>query len=116
MHQNFVYLFLCVIVNVAFADNPVCDNTEEYQIDNTGCYSFGDEFVFVSKGWPEYDNGEEKPEEGTTCFEKFKISEEKNVENFSKNRIHYEAYALDQYCCKHQVFRTKDTRWKMPQS
>lgn len=111
MHQNFVYLFLCVIVSVAFAGNPVCDNTEEYQIYNTACYSFGDEFVFVSKGWPEYDNGEEKPEEGTTCFEKFRISEEKNVEKFSQNGIHFELYALDQYCCKHQVFRTKETRW-----
>ena len=76
MHQNFVYLFLCVIVSVAFADNPICDNTEEYQIYNTRCFSFGDEFVFVSKNWPEYDNGEEKPEEGTTCFEKFRISED----------------------------------------
>ena len=63
MHQNFVYLFLCVIVSVAFADNPICDNTEEYQIYNTRCFSFGDEFVFVSKNWPEYDNGEEKPDE-----------------------------------------------------
>lgn len=110
MHQNFVYLFLCVIVSVAFAGNPVCDNTEEYQIYNTACYSFGDEFVFVSEGWPEYDNGEEKPEEGTTCFEKFRISEEKNVEKFSQNGIHFELYALDRYCCKHQVFRTEETR------
>ena len=111
MHQNFVYLFLCVIVSVAFAGNPVCDNTEENQIYYTACYSFGDEFVFVSKGWPEYDNGEEKPEEGTSCFEKFRISEEKNVEKFSQNGIHFELYALDQYCCKHQVFRTQETRW-----
>ena len=111
MHQNFVYLFLCVIVSVAFADNPICDNTEEYQIYNTHCFSFGDEFVFVSKNWPEYDNGEEKPEEGTTCFEKFRISENKDAKEFSKNGIHYATYALDQYCCKHQVFRTKETRW-----
>jgi hypothetical protein len=53
-------------LTTALAENPVCDNTEEYRIYETGCYSFGDEFVFVSKNWPEYENGEEKPEEGTT--------------------------------------------------
>lgn len=106
------YLFLfCVITTTAFADNPVCDNTEEYLINTTGCYSFGNEFVFVSQNWPEYDNGEEMPEEGTVCFEKFKISEDKDVEEFSKKGIRYATYALDQYCCKHQIFRTKETRW-----
>lgn len=103
------YLFLLCAVTTALAGNPVCDNTEEYRIYETGCYSFGDEFVFVSKNWPEYDNGEEMPEEGNTCFEKFRISEDKGAQKFAENGIHYVAYALDQYCCKHQVFQTKET-------
>ena len=108
--SKFFLILLCSSV-CSFADNPVCDNTEEYQIYEKRCYSFGDEFVFVSKGWPEYNDGEEKTEEGTTCFEKFRASEDENVEKFSKNGIHYVVYALDQYCCKHKVFRTKEARW-----
>lgn len=103
------YLFLLCAVTIAFAGNLVCDNTEEYRIYEMGCCSFGDEFVFVSENWPEYENGEEKPEEGTTCFEKFRISEDKGAREFVENGIHYVAYVLDQYCCKHQVFRTKET-------
>lgn len=109
MRKKLCHFFLLLIVTTAYAGNPVCDNTEEYRIYETGCYSFGDEFVFVSKNWPEYDNGEEKPENGTTCFEKFRISENKDVREFIENGIHYVAYALDQYCCKHQVFRTTET-------
>lgn len=106
----FVYFLLCSWTFL-FAGNPVCDNVEEYGIYETGCYSFGDEFVFIDKEWPEYDNGEEKPENGTTCFSKFKSSENRKQQKIQKDGLFYIVYWLDQYCCKHQVFRTKETRW-----
>lgn len=108
----FVYFLLCSWTFL-FAGNPVCDNVEEYGIYETGCYSFGDEFVFIDKEWPEYDNGEEKPENGTTCFSKFKSSENRKQQKIQKDGLFYIVYWLDQYCCKHQVFRTKETRWGM---
>ena len=109
VHKLFcISLCLCIY---SFADNPICNNTEKYGIYGAGCYSFGDEFVFIDKEWPEYDNGDEKPEEGLTCFSKFKFSENRERRNVQKNGLFYTVYLLDQYCCKHQVFRTKETRW-----
>lgn len=44
------YPFLLCAETAALAENPVCDNTEECgHVYETGCCSFGDEFVFVSK-------------------------------------------------------------------
>ena len=53
--MNRSFLFWLVSVSFAMAENPMCENTEELFIFNTGCYSFGGEFVFVSNAWPTYD-------------------------------------------------------------
>ena len=107
MYRSFlVLLIICVC---SFADNPVCDNTEMYRIDESGCYSFGNEFVFISKGWPKYGNGDDMPEEENTCFEKFSYAGK--VKSFTQYGLSYDIYSLNQYCCKHQVFQTSETRW-----
>lgn len=101
-----LFLVLLCFLGYSFAENPVCDNTERGKIYESHCYSLGDEFIFFGKTWPEYKSGEKFPEEGSTCFDEFTISEVQNVEKISKNGIHYISYALGQYCCKHQVFHT----------
>ena len=90
----------------AVAENPVCENTEESQIYNTGCYSFGGEFVFVSNAWPSYDNGDKKPEGGSTCFDKFRISKNAKGKKIVRKGFVYGEFPLEQYCCNHWVFRT----------
>ena len=110
MNQNFVYLFLlCFITVTAYADNPVCNNTDEIQIYNEKCYSFGDEFVFISNDWPKYGDGGDMPEKDVTCFEKFSYAGK--VKSFTQYGVSYDIYSLNQYCCKHQVFQTRETRW-----
>ena len=99
-------LFWLVSVSFAVAENPVCENTEESQIYNTGCYSFGDEFVFVSDAWPTYDNGDKKPEGGSTCFDKFRIPKNAKGKKIVRKGFVYGEFPLEQYCCNHWVFRT----------
>lgn len=110
MKKRIFFIWFCLCAYL-FAANPICSNSEQDEIYRTKCYSFGDEFVYIYQEWPEYDNGDEKPEEGITCFDKFKYSESQEVERFTRNGIQYGRVSLEQYCCNHQVFRTSETRW-----
>ncbi|PBC66777.1 hypothetical protein BGX14_2410 [Fibrobacter sp. UWS1] len=76
MKKRIFFIWFCLCAYL-FAANPICSNSEQDEIYRTKCYSFGDEFVYVSQEWPEYDNGDEKPEEGTTCFDTYRHSKSK---------------------------------------
>ncbi len=79
----FVYLLLC-LYPYSFADNPVCNNTEEYGIDESGCYSFGDEFVFIGKEWPEYNNGEKNLKKAQRALKNLEFQKIRISKNFPK--------------------------------
>ena len=89
----------------------MCENTEELFIHNTGCYSFGGEFVFVSNTWPTFGNGDEMSEDGSTCFDKFRIPKNAKGKKIVRKGIVYGEFPLEQYCCDHQVFRTNETKY-----
>lgn len=104
-------MYLLCFVALAVAKNPMCENTEKFQIHNTSCYSFGDEFVFVSDAWPTFGNGDEMPEDGYICFDKFRVSENAKAKKIVRKGIVYGEVPLEQYCCNHQVFRTNETKY-----
>ncbi len=105
------FFLVLLFFAICHAENLICNNTEEYNITETGCYSFGDEFVFVSDGKPKYEKDGNESETGLTCFDRFSFSANRKTKKFSKNGFHYDVWMLDQYCCKYQIFRTNESRW-----
>lgn len=110
MMRNCFFILLCSLLSIsAYAENLMCSTTDLNEIYSTKCYSFGDEFLFVSNNWPQYDNGDEKPEVGATCFEKY--VQGKKIKDFTQRGIRYRIFANHKYCCKHEVFRTDTISW-----